>query len=131
MKNSALALLSIFIFISLFGSCTKEPVVGPINIDIEDEFNILLWETLSENERGFHLNIETILANSCENAEIEYRLGGLHFTLHQTEEGRFHLKNAVKLNIDYSFIISELFPSLENRPLIKAIISDSKNASNQ
>jgi len=66
-----------------------------------------------------------------ENAEIEYRLGGLHFSLHQTEEGRFHLKNAVKLNIDYSFIISELFPSIENRPLIKAIISDSKNTSNQ
>lgn len=61
-----------------------------------------------------------------ENAEIEYRLGGLYFTMHQTEEGRFHLKNATRLNIDYSFIISELFPKLENRPLIKAIISDSK-----
>ncbi|WP_439153133.1 tetratricopeptide repeat protein [Winogradskyella sp.] len=60
-----------------------------------------------------------------ENAEIEYRLGGLYFTLHQSEEGRFHLKNATRLNIDYSFIISELFPQLENRPLIKAIISDS------
>ena len=61
-----------------------------------------------------------------ENAEIEYRLGGLYFSVHQTEEGRFHLKNAVRLNIDYSFIITELFPQLENRPLIKAIISDSK-----
>ncbi|WP_296381659.1 tetratricopeptide repeat protein [Winogradskyella sp.] len=65
-----------------------------------------------------------------ENAEIEYRLGGLHFSMHQTEEGRFHLKNAVRLNIDYSFIITELFPKLEDRPMIKAIISDSKKASN-
>ena len=72
MKNSALALLNIFTLIILFGSCTKDPVVGPVNIDIEDEFNVLLWESLSENERAFNLNIETILSNSCENAEIEY-----------------------------------------------------------
>lgn len=65
-----------------------------------------------------------------ENAEIEYRLGGLYFATHQIEEGRFHLKNAVRLNIDYSFIISELFPALDNRPLVKAIISESKKTSN-
>ncbi|MFP4846521.1 tetratricopeptide repeat protein [Winogradskyella sp. PE311] len=65
-----------------------------------------------------------------ENAEIEYRLGGLYFTTLKSEEGRFHLKNAVRLNKDYSFIISELFPSLNDRPMIRAIISDSKNTSN-
>lgn len=65
-----------------------------------------------------------------ENAEIEYRLGGLYFTTHQTDEGRFHLKNASRLNIDYSFIITELFPKLEERPMVKAIISESRRASN-
>jgi tetratricopeptide (TPR) repeat protein len=60
-----------------------------------------------------------------ENAEIEYRLGGLYFSVHHTEEGRFHLKNAVRLNIDYSFIISELFPKLQDKPMVRAIISDS------
>jgi tetratricopeptide (TPR) repeat protein len=65
-----------------------------------------------------------------ENAEIEYRLGGLYFTKHQTEEGRFHLKNAVRLSTDYSFIITELFPQLENKPIVKAIISESKKTSN-
>ena len=64
-----------------------------------------------------------------ENSEIEYRLGGLYFTTHQTEEGRFHLKNALRLNVDYSFIINELFPTLNDRPMIKAIISESKKAS--
>lgn len=64
-----------------------------------------------------------------ENAEIEYRLGGLYFTMHQIEEGRFHLKNAVNLNIDYSFIISELFPNLKDMLMVKAIISDSKKTS--
>lgn len=65
-----------------------------------------------------------------ENAEIEYRLGGLYFIMHKIEEGRFHLKNAVRLNTDYSFIISELFPQLKQRPLVKAIISESKKTSN-
>ncbi|MFC0605392.1 tetratricopeptide repeat protein [Winogradskyella pulchriflava] len=65
-----------------------------------------------------------------ENAEIEYRLGGLYFTTHQSEEGRFHLKNAVRLNADYSFIISELFPRLNERQMVKAIISESKKPSN-
>jgi tetratricopeptide (TPR) repeat protein len=65
-----------------------------------------------------------------ENAEIEYRLGGLYFSLHKIEEGRFHLKNAVQLNNDYSFIITELFPNLEEKPMVKAIISDSKKTSN-
>lgn len=65
-----------------------------------------------------------------ENAEIEYRLAGLYFTVHQSEEGRFHLKNATRLNIDYSFIVSELFPQLTDRPLVKAIISEGKKSSN-
>ena len=63
-------------------------------------------------------------------AEIEFRLGGLYFLLHQTKKGSFHLKNAMCLNKDYSFIVSELFPSIENRPMVKAIISDFKNFSN-
>jgi len=65
-----------------------------------------------------------------ENAEVEYRLAGLYFSVHQIEEGRFHLKNATRLNFDYNFIISELFPKLSDKPMIKAIISDAKKTSN-
>ncbi|NNE33107.1 MAG: tetratricopeptide repeat protein [Winogradskyella sp.] len=61
-----------------------------------------------------------------ENAEIEYRLGGLYFSLYQVEEGRFHLKNAIRLNTEYSFIIEELFPKLKNKSMVNAIISESK-----
>jgi len=64
-----------------------------------------------------------------ENPEIEYRLGGLYFTTQQIQEGRFHLKNALRLNVDYSFIVSELFPLLVDRPMVKAIISEAKKAS--
>ncbi|MFK7832339.1 MAG: tetratricopeptide repeat protein [Winogradskyella sp.] len=65
-----------------------------------------------------------------ENAEVEYRLAGLYFTVHQAEEGRFHLKNATRLNFDYSFIISELFPQLLEQPMVKAIISEAKKTLN-
>lgn len=64
-----------------------------------------------------------------ENAEVEYRLAGLYFMVHQSEEGRFHLKNATCLNIDYNFIISELFPQLLDKPMVKAIISEAKKTS--
>lgn len=70
MNNSAI--LSCFIFLFFLASCNPDPVTGPVNIDVDDEFNVLLWEKLNPDDRTFHLNIETILANSCEDAEIEY-----------------------------------------------------------
>ena len=33
-----------------------------------------------------------------ESEEIEYRLGGLYFKLMQKDKGRYHLKNALRLN---------------------------------
>ncbi|MBV7267916.1 tetratricopeptide repeat protein [Winogradskyella luteola] len=85
--------------------------------------------TLGEYEAAIY-NLIQAAEFYPENTEIEYRLGGLHFTIHQTEKGRFHLKNAVSLNSDYSFIISELFPKLNENLMVKAIISESKNTSN-
>lgn len=92
-----------------------------------DRTDILI--ALGEYEAGIY-NLLQASEFYPENAEIAYRLGGLYFTINQTEEGRFHLKNAVKLNCDYSFIISELFPKINNRPMIKAIISDGDRLSN-
>ncbi|MFD1063465.1 tetratricopeptide repeat protein [Winogradskyella litorisediminis] len=63
-----------------------------------------------------------------ESAEIEYRLGGLYFKTWEQEKGRYHLKNALRLNIDYDFILDELFPNILNRPTVKAIISSSKKS---
>ncbi|WP_178983896.1 tetratricopeptide repeat protein [Winogradskyella helgolandensis] len=85
--------------------------------------------TLGEYDAGIY-NLLQASEFYPENAEVEYRLAGLYFTLHQSEEGRFHLKNATRLNIDYNFIISELFPQLTDKPLIKAIITEAKKASN-
>ena len=65
-----------------------------------------------------------------ENAEIEFRLGGLYYKLRQSDKGRYHLKNGLRLNPEYDFILSELFPNISEKPTIKAIISSSKKSSN-
>jgi tetratricopeptide (TPR) repeat protein len=57
-----------------------------------------------------------------ENAELEYRLGGLYFLQHETEKGTFHLKNAVRNNQEYAFIIQELFPNVFDKPMVKKLL---------
>lgn len=67
-------------------------------------------------------NFEQALEFYPENAEIEYRLGGLYYSLLQKDKGVFHLKNGLRSNKDYSFIIDELFPELIHNHQIKAIL---------
>ncbi|WP_372753335.1 tetratricopeptide repeat protein [Mariniflexile sp.] len=57
-----------------------------------------------------------------ENAEIDYRLAGLYFSLQETDKGIFHLKNGLKQNEEYAFIIEELFPEVSNKLLVKNIL---------
>ncbi|MGB7787116.1 MAG: tetratricopeptide repeat protein [Salinimicrobium sp.] len=56
-------------------------------------------------------------------AEIEYRLAGLYFMLHEVEKGHFHLNNGLKMDYEYYIIIEELFPSIFARKSIKEKIS--------
>ncbi|WP_299127181.1 tetratricopeptide repeat protein [uncultured Winogradskyella sp.] len=92
-----------------------------------DRSDILI--ALGEYQASIH-NLLQASEFHLENAEISFRLGGLYFTINKTEEGRFHLKNAIKLNPDYSFIVPELFPNLNDRPMIRAIISEGNRLSN-
>jgi tetratricopeptide (TPR) repeat protein len=57
-----------------------------------------------------------------ENAEIEYRLAGLYFSLNENDKGMFHLKNGLKSNEDYTFIIDELFPEVINKIQVKNLL---------
>ncbi|WP_029036993.1 tetratricopeptide repeat protein [Salinimicrobium xinjiangense] len=54
-----------------------------------------------------------------ETAEIEYRLSGLYFMLHEAEKGNFHLNNALKMDSEYYFIIEELFPDIFARKSVR------------
>jgi len=76
---------------------------------------------LGEPEAAIY-NFEQAIEFYPENAEIEYRLAGLCFAISETDKGAFHLKNGLKINEDYAFIIEELFPDVANKVLVKNIL---------
>ncbi|WP_248722575.1 tetratricopeptide repeat protein [Seonamhaeicola sp. ML3] len=57
-----------------------------------------------------------------ENAEIEFRMAGLCFFINENQKGTFHLKNGLKYNEDYAFILEELFPKVANKVLVKNLL---------
>lgn len=67
-------------------------------------------------------NFEQAVDFYPENAELEYRLAGLYFALNENDKGIFYLKNGLKNNEDYAFIIEELFPEVSKRVLVKNIL---------
>ncbi len=68
-------------------------------------------------------NFEQAVVFYPENAEIEYRLAGLYFSLNETDKGTFHLKNGLRYNPEYSFILEELFPEVTSKILVKNILN--------
>ncbi|MBU3822396.1 tetratricopeptide repeat protein [Flavobacteriaceae bacterium XHP0103] len=67
-------------------------------------------------------NFEQAVDFYPENAEIEYRLAGLYFSLNEVDKGTFHLKNGLKYNEDYSFILDELFPEIIQKKQVKNLL---------
>ncbi|WP_157208099.1 tetratricopeptide repeat protein [Mariniflexile maritimum] len=76
---------------------------------------------LGEPEAAIY-NFEQALESYPENAEVQYRLAGLFFTLQDIEKGTFHLKNALRNNEEYAFIIDELFPEVSKKMLVKNLL---------
>lgn len=76
---------------------------------------------LGEPEAAVY-NFEQAVEFYPENAELEYRLAGLYFTLNENNKGTFHLKNGLKHNEEYAFIIEELFPEVSNKILVKNLL---------
>jgi len=61
-----------------------------------------------------------------ETPEIEFRLAGLHFTLHESSKGHYHLKNALLLNSEFDYILEELFPVVLQKPSIQKVILEAR-----
>ena len=68
-------------------------------------------------------NFEQALDFYPETAELEYRLAGSYFTIKEHDKGLFFLKNGLKHNEDYVFIIEELFPKVSKELLVKNILN--------
>lgn len=62
-----------------------------------------------------------------ENAEIDFRLAGLYFTLREGAKANFHLETALKLDAEYYIIIEELFPKIFARKTVKRKIDAFQN----
>lgn len=76
---------------------------------------------LGEPEAAIY-NFDQALEFYPENAELEYRLAGLYFLINENDKGIFHLKNGLRYNEEYAFIIEELFPEVSNKILVKNIL---------
>lgn len=64
-----------------------------------------------------------------ENAELEYRLAGIYYSLGEPVKGKFHLENALKLESDFSMILEILFPSVFDLAEVQNLIEQHKKTS--
>jgi tetratricopeptide (TPR) repeat protein len=73
----------------------------------------------------FDSGIKTLLHATAfypESFEIEYRLAGLYFMLHEDKKGKFHISNALRLNGRHYPLIQTLFPVAWKRRMVQNII---------
>ncbi|PKV52191.1 tetratricopeptide repeat protein [Aquimarina sp. MAR_2010_214] len=61
-----------------------------------------------------------------DNAEIQYRLAGLHYELQDYQKGEYHIRKALDLDYEYHIVLEELFEKIFNLSLVKNIISEYK-----
>jgi tetratricopeptide (TPR) repeat protein len=59
-----------------------------------------------------------------ENAEIEFRLAGLYYSLNEVKKGQYHLVNGLKNNKEYIIILEELFPEILKRQSVQLILKN-------
>jgi len=86
----------------------------------------LFWVDMMQNMGEMNNAVLTLIQASeyfPEEFEIEYRLAGLHFSLHEEEKGNFHLSNGLRLNSKHQTILAELFPRVWERKSVQDYIA--------
>ena len=86
----------------------------------------LFWVDMMQNMGETNNAILTLIQAAeyfPEECEIEYRLAGLHLSLHEEEKGNFHLSNGLRLNAKHNTILEELFPMVWERQSVKDYIA--------
>jgi tetratricopeptide (TPR) repeat protein len=89
----------------------------------------LFWVDLLQYLGEFDSAVQALLQASeyfPEESEVEYRLAGLYYMLHETEKGIFHLSNALRLNLEHRTILEELFPSVWELKEVQSYIAKQK-----
>lgn len=75
-------------------------------------------------------NLDQTAEFHTDNEEIQYRLAGLYFMMNKDDQGCIYLQSALQLNIEYYFILEELFPTVYQKTQVQEIIIKYKKASN-
>ena len=64
-----------------------------------------------------------------EHPEIEFRMAGLCFMLHETNKAQFHLVNALHLDSEFVMILEILFPEVYRLKLVQELIQNHQKPS--
>jgi tetratricopeptide (TPR) repeat protein len=89
----------------------------------------LFWVDMMKQMGEFNNAILTLIQAAeyfPEECEIEYRLAGLHLSLHEEEKGNFHLSNGLRLNFKHNTILKELFPMVWERQSVQDYLAKYK-----
>ncbi|WP_300566299.1 tetratricopeptide repeat protein [Flavobacterium sp.] len=89
----------------------------------------LFWTDILQYLGEFEAAVQTLLQASeyfPEEFEVEYRLAGLYFMLHETEKGIFHLSNGLRHNFKKRTILEKLFPVIWERKMVQDYIEKHK-----
>jgi len=90
----------------------------------------LFWVDILQFLGEFDSAIQTLLQASeyfPEEYQVEYRLAGLYFMLHDDTKGKFHIANGLRLNFNNHSILEDLFPVIWSRKMVQNAINKYKD----
>ena len=73
------------------------------------------------------INLTQAMEFYPENAEVAFRLAGLNYAQGSDIQGRYFLKNGLKLDAEFSIIIDELFPYVAAKKEVRELIEKHSN----
>lgn len=86
----------------------------------------LFWVDILQFLGEFDNAVQTLLQASeyfPDEYEVEYRLAGLYYILGESDKGKFHLTNALRMNFENHIILEELYPAVWDKKSIQNIIA--------
>lgn len=87
---------------------------------------ILGWysSVLGEFESAIHALLQAS-EYFPEEYEVEYRLAGLYFMIHDNTKAIFHLSNGLRLSFSNNTLLEKLFPVVWSRKMVQNAINKS------
>ncbi len=86
----------------------------------------LFWVDILQFLGEFDSAIQTLLQASeyfPEEYQVEYRLAGLYFMIHDDKKAKFHLSNGLRLSFENKTLLEELFPVVWARKMVQNAIN--------